>query len=83
VLKSGDLATWTRLPFPFVPKAYHVLSSAWTKLGSGKLVSSASQGPWARGWIGEARAVVKRQAAAAAHVKDHILMRYMCNCFMK
>lgn len=79
MLKSGELATWTRLPLPFVPKAYHVPSSAWTKLGSGKLVSMASQGPWARGWIGEVRTEVKRvvKQAAAAHVKDHILRLYM------
>lgn len=49
-------------------------SSAWTKLGSGKLVSRASHGPWARGWIGEARRVVKRVVRQSAHVRGHILV---------
>lgn len=57
-------------------------SSAWTKLGSGKSVSRASQGPWARGWIGEVRTEVKRVIRhAAAHVKDHMLLIYM-QCFL-
>lgn len=53
VLKSADLATCTVRLLPFVPKAYQVPSSAWTKPGSGKSVSRASQGPVARISMGE------------------------------
>lgn len=42
-----------RFPLPFVPKAYHVPSSPWTTLGSGKSEWRPSRG--ARFWMGEAR----------------------------
>lgn len=69
VLKSLDLATCTVRLLPFVPKAYQVPSSAWTKPGSGKSVSRASQGPAvARMSMGEDSTDVSRGRVRAQRV---------------
>lgn len=73
MLKSSDLATWIRLPFPFVPKAYHLLSAAFMKLGSGKSVFRPSQGPFALlEMIGEPRTAGSRDRVRATHVEGEV-----------
>lgn len=52
---------------PLVPKAYHVPSSAWTMLGSGKSKCIAIRG--ARFWIGAARTMDDSDRHSAAHEK--------------
>lgn len=66
--KSLDLATWMRLPLPLVPKAYHVLSSAWTMLGSGKSKCIAILG--ALFCTGAARTIDDSDRHKAAHEKS-------------
>jgi hypothetical protein len=83
VVKSAEVATWTRLPFPLLPKAYHLLSAACKKLGSGKSVFSPNQEPFARFWNkGEARTAGSRDVISTTLVKGDVI-RDMGRLFMK
>lgn len=78
VLKSWDLATWTRLPLPFVLKAYHAPSASCTKLGSGKSELIAIHGPLARFSKGEAKTAVRvRPKAQNVDRGTHMLAEWM------
>jgi hypothetical protein len=79
VLKSSDLATWIRLPLPLVPKAYHLLSAAFMKLGSGKSVFRPSHGPFARFWNnGEPSTAGSRHRVTKTHIEGNMIVdRYM------
>jgi hypothetical protein len=77
VLKSSDLATWTRLPLPFVPKAYHAPSALCTKLGSGKSALIAIHGPLARFSTGEAKTAVIRPMAQNVNRVTHMFAEWM------
>ena len=73
-LKSSETATWTRFPLPLVPNAYHLLSAAFMKLGSGKLVLRPSQAPVARfSNRGELRAPGRRDRVSRAHVEVDLM----------
>ena len=67
------------MPLPLVPNAYHLLSAAFMKLGSGKLVFRPSQGPLIRfSNRGELRTAGRRDRVSRPHVevdfmKDRIL----------
>lgn len=74
VVKLSEVATWTRLPFPLLPKAYHLLSAACKKLGSGKSVSSPNQEPFGRCWNkGEAKTAESRNRISTTRVEGDVI----------
>lgn len=81
MLKSSDLATWMRLPLPLVPKAYHLLSAAFMKLGSGKSVFKPRRAPLARFWNnGEPSTAGSMNKVKKPHMEGDVIEK---GCMMK